>query len=146
MTPVQRNVLGIIAAILAAYIALGIAVTADSAVGYPRSWSTPIGGVFVRLSAAWPHLAAAAVLGCVAGAIVNAPQRRRWLLIAGGLAATLHALSLRYLAPEWQEWAIALCELALVGAMAAGAFRLVARYGRGRDAQQRGVSAPRTAG
>lgn len=127
---VARNVVGIFVAVVAGYFALAVAATIDSVLGYQRSYETTIGEMFLRFTAIWPFLLSAAVLGVVAASIVKSPHRRAWLLVFGTLAAGQYALALRYVAPEWQEWLKTIIAMAAIGAVAAGAFSLVARRRR----------------
>jgi hypothetical protein len=127
VTQSGRNVIGVLAPIVAGYIALAIAATIDSTLSYPGSYETAAGEMLLRLSGLWPFLFAAAVIGVVAALILRSAPRPAWLLIVGVLAAGQYALALRYVAPEWQEWLKTIIALVLTGAVAACAFSLVAR-------------------
>lgn len=114
-------------AVVAGYLTLAIAATIDYALGYPQSYETTIGEIVLRFTALWPFLLSAAVLGAVAASIVGSPRRRSWLLLVGTLAAAQYAFSLRYVAPDWQEWLKTAVEMVAIAAMGIGGFSLVAR-------------------
>jgi hypothetical protein len=141
MTQATRNVIGVVVAVVAGYIALAIAATADSVLSYPRSSATALGEILLRITALWPFLLSAAVLGIVAALIVRPPRPRAWLLVVGTLAAARYALALRYVAPDWQEWLQTIIAIALIGAIAAYAFSLVA-HRRGSNERDTGGPEP----
>ncbi|HYI11170.1 MAG TPA: hypothetical protein VEK57_19085 [Thermoanaerobaculia bacterium] len=142
MNPTLRNTLGILAAISAGYITLAVAASIDYALQLPMTASTAAGAVVMQLIGGWPHLVASAVFGGIAAVTVAAPRSRVWLYVVGGLAAAFRASSYFYIAPVWQAWATTFLEVAVVAAIAAGVFALVARrYGRSARQQNPGIAA-----
>lgn len=126
MPSAARNVIGILVAVIAGYTTLAVAATVDSALGYPRSYETIAGEIFLRFTTIWPHLLSAVVIGIVAALIVRLSRRSGWLLVSV-LAVGQYALSLRYVAPEWREWLATIIAMAAIGAVAVSGFSLVAR-------------------
>lgn len=135
MSPVARNVIAVLAAVFAAYLALAITASIDTAFGYPRNYSGLAGEVILRLTMLGPFLVAAAVLGVVSAVIAKPSRRRPWLLIVGILGVGLYAASQRYIAPDLQAWLETVVSAAIVGATAACAFWLIARSTRTADAR-----------
>ena len=125
MTSAARNVIGILVAVVAGYIALAIAATVDSALGYPRSYETIAGEIFVRFTALWPYLVSAVVIGVVA-ALIGRLSRCHGSLLVSVLAIGQYALGLRYVAPEWREWLATIIAMAAIGAVAVCGFSLAA--------------------
>ena len=83
--------------------------------------------MILRLTGLWPFIVAAVVLGIVAALIARPLRQRRWLFIVGILAAGQYAISLRYVAPELQEWLKTMIGAAIIGSTAVCAFWLIAR-------------------
>jgi len=141
MSQATRNVIGFVVAVVAGYIALALAGTVDSVLSYPRSSVTAIGEILLMLTALWPFLFSAAVVGIVAAFIARPPRPRAWLLVVSTLAVARYALALRYVAPDWQEWLKTIIAAALIGATAACTFSLVAHQ-RGSKEQDSGGREP----
>ncbi|HYH08906.1 MAG TPA: hypothetical protein VEK11_17770 [Thermoanaerobaculia bacterium] len=127
MNPTVRNVVALIAAFVTGWVAIGITVGVQYGTGAPRESSGLSGYLGMRAIELGPWLIFAVVFGLVAAVLVANPRSRHWPGIVGAIAACYKGSSIRFIAPDVQEWGITASECMLVGIAAAVVFSLVAR-------------------
>lgn len=74
-----------------------------------------------------PTAIAASIVGIVAGFGVKTSQRAKWALIVALVVAVLLTLSVRYIAPQFAAWFVAIVKIIIPSALAWLAFALTQR-------------------
>ncbi len=123
----MRNVAILAVAVLVGVIALQPFMAASMSFLEGRSFEAGLEEFIFHLIDLLPTAIASSIVGLVAGFGIKSSRPARWSLIVASVVAVLLILSVRYIAPQFAAWFIAILKIIIPSALAWLSFTLVQR-------------------